>query len=592
MPDSGPSQDGKPPHARTPEFWADFLPITPHESSTAPVAVRFIVNERRSFPRRSRIDIRERGFLADTNYKKVGDAIRNILGCNLAENAIRDLRHSERVFSRQIGDLPGQGQLKQIETEIEELEDERTRIENRQENLEKERDVLQEQVETLVDSLRKADSVKHIQNQRDAKEKQLDAVRAEMAETEAEIVKWVGTQALAVVSAKLTSGTVNFIDQESLRGRIPSPYNEEFVRGLLQEEICVCGRRIAAGGEEWKKVAALLDNASNAELLGRVVSAKSRAAILTESRTMAPQSLKRLRDRQSQLLDEGRRLEQEVAELSKQIEDTPGGHVALKEASRRQKLKKLQLVGRLMGEQYAAKKRLQGQIEVKKDKLRDIASKTKAARVLLTKQALVQQSYEWLTERLGQYEEDARGRITKLINDILSHTARRDYTFRFTDGFRMGLFFPDGRPVPRSGGENQLMSLSFIASLVMFSMERTNRDDDRLLIPGTIAPLMLDSPFGQLDPAYRRSTAEFVPKMAPQVVLLLSSSQASDNVMAALAPHIGKQYVLISENRGPQDTKPLDLIELNGRSITTSLYNCERLLPGSRKCQEYENFSL
>ena len=517
-------------------------------------------------------------FSSSTNYKKVGDAIRNILGFNLAKNALSDLKHLERVFSRKIGSLPGQGQLKQMETEIEELEDERTRIENRQEDLEKKRDALQDQVDSLVDSLRKADSVKHIQKQRDGKDNQLKAVHAAIKEAEADIVKWVGTQALAVVSDKLISSTLDFIDEESLRGRIPSPYNEEFVRGLLQEELCVCGRSIEAGGEEWKKVATLLDDASNAELLGRVVSAKSRATILSQSRATAPHALTKYQDRQSQLLDEGRRLEQELAELSKQIEDAPVEQIVMKEVSRKHKLKKLQLVGNQLGEQQSGIKRLEGQIRSRKNDLREIASKTKAARVLLAKQSLVQRAHDLLTQLLAEYEEDARAEITTLINVILGETARRDYTFQFTDGFRMGLFFPDGRVVPRSGGENQLMSLSFIASLVKFSMRRANSDHDRILTPGTIAPLMLDSPFGQLDPTYRSSTAQFVPKMAPQVVLLLSSSQASDNVMSALGSHIGKQYVLISENRGPQGTKPLDVIELNGRSVTTSLYNCERTL--------------
>ena len=31
-------------------------------------------------------------------------------------------------------------------------------------------------------------------------------------------------------------------------------------------------------------------------------------------------------------------------------------------------------------------------------------------------------------------------------------------------------------------------------------------------VPGTVAPLVLDSPFGQLDPEYRKSTATFIPK--------------------------------------------------------------------------------
>ena len=189
-------------------------------------------------------------FSSSTNYKKVGEAIRNILGCNLAERAIDDLRYSERAFNRQIGDLPGQEQLKEIETELEALEDKSTRLENRQHKLEEERDALQDQVNSLVDSLRKTDAVRHIQELRDTKGTQLKSVEASLKSTKADVVKWIGSQALPVIAKKLATDTLEFIDEESLRGRIPSPYNEEFVRGLLQEKTCVCGREIADGTDE------------------------------------------------------------------------------------------------------------------------------------------------------------------------------------------------------------------------------------------------------------------------------------------------------------------------------------------------------
>ena len=312
--------------------------------------------------------------------------------------------------------------------------------------------------------------------------------------------------------------------------------------------------------------------------MGRIVSAKSRATILSQQLAQAPEALARCEQRLSQCLEQHRTLEQELGELDKKIADSPNEHTALKEASRRKKIRELAKVNNQLGEQTAAINRTQSQILSAKSRLREVAARTKDARVLLMKQSLVGRAHEILTDLLEHYEKDARQRITELINEILANSARREYSFRFTDGFHMDLFFPDDRPVPRSGGENQLMSLCFIASLVMFSVERAGGGASELLTPGTIAPLMLDSPFGQLDPTYRSSTARFVPKMAEQIVLLVSSSQGSEQVMDALAPHIGKQHVLVSENKGPQDEKPSDILDLNGRSITTSLYRCERTL--------------
>ncbi|MNR57750.1 hypothetical protein D3C85_1785880 [compost metagenome] len=64
--------------------------------------------------------------------------------------------------------------------------------------------------------------------------------------------------------------------------------------------------------------------------------------------------------------------------------------------------------------------------------------------------------------------------------------------------------------------------------------------------------------------------------MAGQVILLLSSAHTSDGVLEALRPHVGMEYVLISENKGPKENKGDDAIDLHGKSYVRSLFNQER----------------
>jgi DNA sulfur modification protein DndD len=73
-----------------------------------------------------------------------------------------------------------------------------------------------------------------------------------------------------------------------------------------------------------------------------------------------------------------------------------------------------------------------------------------------------------------------------------------------------------------------------------------------VLRPGTIAPLVLDAPLGQLDQDYQEAVARYLPRLAGQVVLLLSSSQCGPRVLDALEPRIGAEYVLVSENTEPR----------------------------------------
>ncbi len=90
---------------------------------------------------------------------------------------------------------------------------------------------------------------------------------------------------------------------------------------------------------------------------------------------------------------------------------------------------------------------------------------------------------------------------------------------------------PDGDRLTGNGGQcrealgqpNQLLSLSFIASLVEFSSQRVSAKGK--WIAGTVAPLVLDSPFGQLDETYKQAIATYLPKLADQVVLFVTSSQ-------------------------------------------------------------------
>jgi hypothetical protein len=47
-------------------------------------------------------------------------------------------------------------------------------------------------------------------------------------------------------------------------------------------------------------------------------------------------------------------------------------------------------------------------------------------------------------------------------------------------------------------------------------------------------------------------------------------------VAEALAPRIGRQYILVSENRGPRDGRGDDEIVIEGVAYARSLYNQER----------------
>jgi len=514
-------------------------------------------------------------FSAETNFKKVSKAIRDMLGCNLADTAIEDLKTIASELNREISRLPGADELQKIEKQMSTENEKLDRLSTTEDKLQEEVEAFSGQRESILAKLREITAAKEIQHLRDTKWALLKQAEQEIKGAQADQVKWIGQKAILLISRRITKETLDFIDEASLRGRIPSPYNEDFVKGLLQAETCICHRPLVPESEEWRAVVKLLKDAANAEILGRVVRARARAQNLRETASEAPRALENLQKVTARQFQRKMELEQEIGELTKRLEGLNLEEINEREAARITLEKKIRQKNQELGAVRQSIESCELRITDLQADFNRVAAKTKQAEKLLPKRDLAVLAAEYLKTMLADYTVSARRVIQKSINGILQETARRDYRFNFNENFSMELLFPDGTLVPRSSGENQLMSLVFITALIDFARLRS-KASGKILTPGTVAPLVLDSPFGQLDAIYREDTAKFIPQKASQVVLLVSSSQGDEKVLGALSPYIGAQYVLISENQGPRGAKKEDRLFLKNKEFICSLFNCEK----------------
>jgi DNA sulfur modification protein DndD len=517
-------------------------------------------------------------FSAETNYKEVGGAIRDILGCALLETAKGDLDYLAKAFDKELGELQGEDQIRQRETQIADyeakLETRKREIDDATQNI----DTLSKQLEDILEGLRRAEASAKIQAERDLKAKALEECLTQISENDVEVVRWIAQKGPAVVSPRLVSTTLDFVNSESLRGRIPSPYNEEFVESLLRDHKCVCDRPLSPGTPEWQAVRSLLEYAANAEALNRLVRVRARVATLKEQYEEAPQQLQQLQTRSADLSNRRRALQQELEELGSKLGQAADTDVAERERARGVTARKIELLKLERQAAQTESQRDQKEIDRLRGEVATLAARNEHAMKLVRRRQVAILASRRLQQILEHYESEARAAIEEEVNRILARVARRDYRLEIGEHFELRLVFSDGRPTPKSGGENQLMSLAFIAALVQYAQKRLDDRSNRLFIPATTAPLILDSPFGQLDDAYRSATASFVPEMAPQVVLLVSSSQGKSEVFDALHRRVGAEYALIAENRGPKGDRRQDSLNVNGSRLATTLFNRPRSL--------------
>ena len=511
-------------------------------------------------------------FLGESNRGSIRSAVRDILGCSLIETAIEDLQAISNQFRKQIPSTPATTRIAALSDRIDALTSQIETATGEIERLENEHAITEGQVEDIETKLRNTSAARELQRGRDRLNEQLRRAERRQKEYSDEVYKWLGENGRFIVSKKVTEQTFEFLDDKKHRGRIPSPYNEEFVRDILAAETCICGAHLEPGSAAAKQVATLLNKAANQVMRDRVAKVRARLSNLRSERAKAPNRLTTAKKHLAEVHEELSSIEAQLGEISEKLKGINFEDIASREQRREELRRELSAIDRQIG----ALKTGVGNAEREKTQIdreiNELTQQDQQTAVYGKRRSLCESIKGALEVQLFEEETMARGVLRAAIRRILEQTTRKVLTLRMSDDYVISLVNADGHALPKSSGENQLLGLAFTAALVEFAKTRENAQDSKLL-PGTIAPLVLDSPFGQLDEAYRVTTANFIPKMARQVVLLLSQSQGSPEVLNALQGHIGAEFLLVRHNREQRGERKPESRYLRGEEFKTAIFD-------------------
>ncbi len=513
-------------------------------------------------------------FLGENNRNSIKKSIQAILGCGLVKTSIDDLVYLSGKYKRNIAST-----LKNVR--VSKLEEDRQHFLNIVEIAKDKREkkisrcnVFREQVDDIEKKLRSYAATKELQERRDELTQAIRRLESKRTKISDEIYKWLGENGRFVVSSKISNETFSFLDDQDQKGRIPSPYNEEFVKDILSASECICGTKLDQNSEEWRRVASLLNKAADQTMRDRVTKVRARMTSLRNLRAMAPGQLRALKVQLSEIDSEYDEKEAKLEEVGTKLKGIDVQDISERESRRRELMEKLGSDEREIGTLESEMRRFQIEAAKKEQEIKKIAVQNAEAQRYIERSKLCDSIKNELEARLHEEENKARDFLRNRIADVLNSTSRKTLNLRMTDDYAISLENKDGMALPKSSGENQLLGLAFTAALVEFAKVRKS-NKDYYLLPGTIAPLVLDSPFGQLDDSYRKTTAQFVPKMANQVVLLVSKSQGTEDVLSTLSQHIGAEYLLVRHNLAPGVDQKSESRHLNGKRYGITIFDSE-----------------
>lgn len=513
-------------------------------------------------------------FLGEDNEDTIQEAVRDILGCTLIETAIDDLQAVSSQFRRQMPTSSASATIASHNSKIEALAQQIEVAQATIAELEAAHAATRQQVRDIDEKLRNTAAAKTLQHQRDQLGLQLIKVERRQKEFADEVSSWLGRNGRFVVSKRITEETFDFLEDKKNRGRIPSPYNEEFVKDILAAGECICGAELPAGSAAAQKVASMLDKAANQVMRDRLSKVRGRLTNLRTERHRAPVELSKAHKRLAEANEEFGVIEAQLAEVGQKLKGINFDDIAERERRREELEREAREIDRKIG---ALKMNIDSAEREKAEFDREInalAQRDEQTAVYARRRDLCDKLKAHLEEKLEEEEKIAKGILRASIRKVLDATSRKSLKLRMSDDYSISLLNADGVPLPKSSGENQLLGLSFTAALVEYAKAR-ERAEDYSLLPGTIAPLVLDSPFGQLDPDYRETTASYLPKMAKQVVLLLSKSQGSSDVLEILKPYIGAEVLLVRHNREPLANRRPETRVLNGKEYRTAVFDSD-----------------
>jgi len=515
-------------------------------------------------------------FSSKKNKSEVRKAVESMLGCNTAIQAMDDLKSIKKSLEKEIAALTKNNPSEGFQVQINKLEEQTRSQEAEIIVLEQNLELAETAQREIQDKLRNAEGAKEIQQKRDKLEERKLTAEGKKKKIEVQRVKWIDQCSIGLLSNKVNDACLEIIKDANIKGQIPSKIAENFVNDIVDEKICICHREFDAGSKEELAIKQLLAEAGTAVMSDRLMDIRKRMGMLSQAKDTALEEYQVINSQLETHNGEIHEYEVQIKECSTQLQSSQVTEIVERERALENRNDEIREI-------IQKKTRLEKSCEDRETPIQDLKRKrdkllahSDRAKGLQSKIKLLDATIVRLDEELNKYREESRKTIIEKVNEILKETARRDYFANIDEAFNLDMFYSQNKsPVAKGSGENQLLSIAFIASLVRFASDR-RVETSHLLKPGTMAPLMLDSPFGQLDPSYRQSTAEFLPKLANQVILLVSKSQGDKDVTKVLGDKVGSEYVLISEVVGEQGNKPSDILRLHGQEITCSLYSCEK----------------
>lgn len=479
----------------------------------------------------------------------IKDAIKNIMGIEVIENAVTDLGKAANILRKEFGKYSNNKEILRLNDSLDTYEIQLNSIKLKKNQLESNKKYLLIEKESIDEKLRKLEGAMELQEKRDVLESRKTDVQKKIKELNISLRKVYSSKGYLAFNKKLIEKVKEILEDRRKKGEIPAGIKEQFVNDLLEQKNCICGRRLEHGTDEYRCVETWKKKSGNNELENAFIKISADIKLVEKEKDILFEKLKELKKQKSDLTIQIKQIQEELDEISAKLDDKNSEDIqALEEKRKNIELSYENTLTEIGG--------LNTVIDDCERKINDFRNKIKTAETQEQKSTIAKErlnsaeaSKEALFDILEITIETVRIKLQEKIDKVYNNFSKKGYKAILNKNFELQIIKesdPFKRAVPMSQGERQITSLCFIGALVDIARERSEKNSD--FFRGGIYPIVMDSPFGALDPDHKKRVAEGMPKLSQQIILLVTNSQWKGEVEENILSKVGKSYNLINYN--------------------------------------------
>lgn len=498
------------------------------------------------------------------NKAEIAEAIRIFLGVEVIELSIKHLKEAKKSLETEFKNI-GDSETKQLLTNQQKQELEIETINKRQTEINQELEYQQVFKKEVSNKLRELSAVKELQEKRQSLESQRDSLRAELKKTRENLKKVISARGYTVLLTETTAKFREIFIDLKKRGELTAGISREFVNDLLNTGRCICGADLREGTHTHFHVKNLMRKAGSSTVEETAIRMSAQVDEIDKQAVAFWEEADREQLRIQQLRENLNQVELELTTIEEQLRKDPNEEISNLQKRLDEIESKIDELNREQGANHQELSHLKISMDtlikqISKQKQNEEKQSLAQRRINATQDAI-----ERLSEVKNRQENQFRLQLEQRVQEIFSEISFTPYIPKISENYELSLVENTTgieAPVAASTGENQILSLSFIASIIDKVRDWSEKKKMMMVPDSSTFPIVMDSPFGSLDANSRRHIARTIPKLANQLVVLVTKTQWRIEVEEEIVDKIGKEYVLVYYSSKPNCEQ--DFIELHG----------------------------